>query len=189
MLRRATLTLVATAAVALAAPAAATAAVTFDPATGKGFVGKGDVQVPFGWNDSKLQQYAAGVTFTYESASDDTYSVTCEWETGNNKIVHHIQRKRADVSSSVAYDVTKVDRKSPNGKVTGFNLTGKGTEVIDAEGSVPVVGGQCPENQGQGVEKLIAAVDLVSSDASETLTALHADQQLSAVIWPPTPAL
>lgn len=50
--------------VALAAATLATvaiAAVTFDPVTGTGFVGKGDVQTAFGWNNQQLQQNADGV--------------------------------------------------------------------------------------------------------------------------------
>ena len=37
---------------ALAVSTAALATVTFDPATGIGFVGKGDVQLAFGWNNA-----------------------------------------------------------------------------------------------------------------------------------------
>lgn len=189
--------LVATAAVgAVALTGTATAAVTFDPATGTGFVGKGDVQVPFGWNDAKLQQYASGVSFEYESKSDDQYAVTCEWETGNKKIVHHIQKKRANVGSSVAYDVTKIDRKNPNGKVTGFSLTGINDDSVveSSSGSVPVEGDSCPETGNEAgtdnaVDKKITNVELLSSTATESLTALHAGLGLSAVIWPPPPAI
>lgn len=197
MIRRNLKLLVATAAFgAVALTGTATAAVTFDPATGNGFVGKGDVQVPFGWNDAKLQQYASGVSFEYESQSDDQYSVTCEWDTGNKKIVHHIQTKRASVGSSVAYDVTKSDRKNPNGKITGFNLTGidQATLSESSNGSVPVVGGSCPETGSDegtdnAVDKTITDVELLFSTGAQSLTALHAGLGLSAVIWPPPPAI
>lgn len=63
MLRKATLTLSAAAAVALGAPAAASAA-TLDPATGSGFVGKGEIQTAYGWNNTTLQKNASGVTFS-----------------------------------------------------------------------------------------------------------------------------
>jgi hypothetical protein len=33
----------------------ALAAVTFNPMTGEGFVGKGDVQLIYGWNNQQLQ--------------------------------------------------------------------------------------------------------------------------------------
>src|SRR5918996_4693526 len=38
---------------------AAFALVTFDPSTGTGFVGKGDVQTAFGWNNKQLQNNAS----------------------------------------------------------------------------------------------------------------------------------
>lgn len=181
---------------AVALTGAATAAVTFDPASGTGFVGKGDVQLPFNWNDSKLQQYASGVRFEYASSSDDEYAVTCEWDTGNKKIVHHIQNKRANVGSSIAYDVTKVDRKNPNGKITGFNLTGidQASLVESSDGSVPVEGGPCPKTGNDAgtdnaVDKIITEVELLSSTKTESLTALHVELGLSAVIWPPPPAV
>lgn len=56
------------------------ASVTFDPTTGAGFVGKGDVQTAFGWNNQALQANAADVTFSYNAV--DTYSATCSWITG-----------------------------------------------------------------------------------------------------------
>ena len=45
----------------LAGTAAAT--VTFYPETGTGFVGKGDVQSAFGWNNADAQNKMSGVTF------------------------------------------------------------------------------------------------------------------------------
>jgi opacity protein-like surface antigen len=40
---------------------AAVAAVTFDPATGTGFVGKGDIQLAFGWNNKAAQDNATAL--------------------------------------------------------------------------------------------------------------------------------
>ena len=194
MIRKNLKLLVATAAVgAVALTGTATAAVTFDPASGTGFVGKGDVQVPFGWNDAKLQQFATGVSFVYESESDDEYAVTCEWDTGSKKIVRHIQTKRANVGSMVTYDVKSATRNNPNGKVTGFKLTGLQNVVQSSDGSVPVVGASCPETGNDAgtdnaVDKKITGVELLSSSATQSLTALHAGENKSAVIWPPPPA-
>ena len=100
---------------ALAVPSVASAGVQYDAATGKGFVGKGDVQTAFGWNNGDLQKNAAGVTFKYEQpatqslSQDSTQSgtqtatesmsqdVTCTVETGNgkNKQTHHRDGMRA----------------------------------------------------------------------------------------------
>lgn len=55
---------------AAALAAVAYADVTFDPATGTGFVGKGDVQSAFGWNNKQLQNNATAgyVRFAYVEA-------------------------------------------------------------------------------------------------------------------------
>jgi hypothetical protein len=57
----------------LLAPAAS-AAVTFNETNGTGFVGKGDVQVAFGWNNKQLQTNATGVSFSF--TQDATQAVT-----------------------------------------------------------------------------------------------------------------
>ena len=125
---------------ALAAPA--TAAVTFDPGTGTGFVGKGDVQLAFGWNNPQLQLNASGITFTYES--EENYSAVCSWVTGENtrgEKTHNVAHKKSTtVNSAVAFDARV------RNQITGFNLTGFG--VTTSTGSTPVVGEACPGNQG-----------------------------------------
>jgi hypothetical protein len=124
------------------------ALVTFDPtcqqtpsnSTGScGFVGKGDVSVPFGWNDATLQVNASNVTFTLESK--DTYTATCEWFTGptSNRDSHEVTHtKKTGVFATVAKDL----RKNNQEKITGFLLTGMGAE--SESGTIPVLGGQCP---------------------------------------------
>ena len=42
---------------------AASASVNVDPATGSGFIGKGDVQLAYGWNNATLQTNASSVGF------------------------------------------------------------------------------------------------------------------------------
>ncbi len=113
--------------------------VTFDPATGMGFVGKGDVQLAFGWNDAVLQANAGAVTFTYNST--DTYEAVCTWVTGEGtrgEKTHNVTfNKSTVVTSTIAYGM----RTNSQGKVTGFNLNGLGTVTTD--GVVPEVGGAC----------------------------------------------
>jgi len=53
---------------------AASAGVTFNETNGTGFVGKGDVQVAFGWNNKQLQTNATGVSFSF--TQDATQAVT-----------------------------------------------------------------------------------------------------------------
>ncbi len=122
------------------------ALVTFDPATGTGFVGKGDVQLAFGWNNAVLQTNALLLTFSLETEA--RYIAMCEWETGTPgehgyQIHHRTHKKKVSVNNTLTYDART------RNQVTGFFLTGFGT-VSESGDEVPVVGGPCPGNQGNG---------------------------------------
>jgi hypothetical protein len=140
------------------------ATVTFDSSTGTGFVGKGDVQIAFGWNNQTLQRNAAGVTFTYNAT--DTYAATCTWITGEGtrgERTHNVDIPRHTSVNSTIGSLGRNNSSGLNGPNTGFILTGYGATVTD--GTVPVVGGSCvgePDN-GQGVNGTWTAVQLVSS--------------------------
>ena len=56
----------------LAVPSIASADVTYNPATGVGFVGKGNVQTAFGWNNAALQKNAEAVMFKYSQPAEQT---------------------------------------------------------------------------------------------------------------------
>ena len=165
-----------TLAAALAAATISTAAfasVTFDPATGLGWVGKGDVQLAFGWNNQAAQANAKAVSFSYNAT--DTYDVGCEWSTGTNHVVVHdiTVPKHTSVSSSVLSDPRKT------GQWTGYNLNGLGATVTD--GSVPVVGATCPGNSGLG---LVTDVTLTGSTGG-----LYVNYGGTSVLLPPTPTV
>ena len=138
----------------MVASTAAMAAVTYDPGTGTGFVGKGDVQLAFGWNNKQLQTNASGVTFTYNTI--DTYEAVCTWTTGEGtrgEKTHNISHEQSTaVSSAIAYD-TRVKNQ-----ITGFNLTGLGATT--STGEVPVVGGAC---QGGGLDATWTSVTQTGS--------------------------
>jgi hypothetical protein len=142
------------------------AAVTFNSATGSGFVGKGDLQTPWGWNDPTLQANAAGIEFYYATSSTSSYSAVCEFTTGEGTRgqrtheVTHRQDVVAAVNSAVAYEA----RKNSQGKVTGFNLTGFGATTTTSSGSVPVVGGPCPGNEGH--DGVWTSVTLLSASST-----------------------
>lgn len=120
----------------------ASAAATLDPTTGIGFVGKGDVQTAFAWNNKQLQANASGVTFTFEST--DNYTAVCTFVTGEGtrgERTHNVDHKtKTSVSSSIAYD-TRVKNQ-----ITGFNLNGFGSTTTS--GTLPVVDGPCMGNEG-----------------------------------------
>lgn len=164
---RITATAVFTAVLLAGATTPALATVTFDPGTGTGFVGKGDVQLAWGWNNAKLQSAASGVTFSYVREDAADFEVTCEWDTVNKKqTIHHAVTNTRSVNSSVAYDVTTATRKNPQGSVTGFRLNGfgPGSETTSGQ-AIPAVGDGCP-NGGDGI---VTSVAVISATSSSTL--------------------
>jgi hypothetical protein len=126
------------------AGAAALAAVAFDPASGTGFVGKGDIQLAFGWNNDQLQRNAALVGFNYRQRA--SYSATCEFITGEGtrgQQTHDVAvTKMTMVNDQVLFD-TRTHKQ-----IDGFNLTGLGSSTI--VGAVPEVGGTCPDGPNGG---------------------------------------
>lgn len=150
----------------LAAPVFA--AVTFDPATGTGFVGKGDVQTPFGWNNAKLQQNAGNLVFSFDST--ETYDVTVEWDTGNHNVTHHVieVHRTSTVSANVLYDART------HKQVDGFVLRGYGAVTMTG-GSIPNVG-----DEFGGPGHIVTNVELVSTTGG-VLTVSNGSA--SAVLW------
>ncbi|MCK8434742.1 hypothetical protein G3I77_17460 [Streptomyces sp. D2-8] len=149
----------------------ALAAVTLDPATGTGFVGKGDVQTVFGWNNKQLQANATGVSFSYDATT--LYSAVCEWSTGvgtKGQKTHTITLKRqAAVSSAVAYDARE------RNQVTGFNLLGYTS--TSTSGTVPSVGQPCVGNE-EGINHNGTWVSVDETGSTGTLSVSHAGTPL-----------
>ncbi len=85
---------------------------------GIGFVGKGDVQTVFDWNNAQAQENAARLQFRYANGSTATWTCVGTNPTGKVVTTHH--EYTSAVSSNIAYD----PRKNKVGQVTGFNLTG-----------------------------------------------------------------
>ena len=116
---------------------AALAAVTFDPETGTGFVGKGDVQDVFGWNNKQLQDNAASVQFRASS----TVVTERSWECTNSNNQNVQERERTTTTSKQGV-VSKIDRVK--NQITGFNLTGyDGTPTESSSTDGPPVN-SCP---------------------------------------------
>ena len=168
---------------ALAVSSVAGASVTFDPSSGTGFVGKGDVQVPWGWNNATLQAQAGNVTFSYSQIDSADYDVTCEWDTGTRRVVHHVQTTSHDIGSTVAYDVNKANRTNNKGAVTGFNLTGQLNFVTTDSGDpIPTVGDSCPGNSGLGL--VTGVSDPYNVTSTQELDAADAAMSLGpTAIW------
>jgi hypothetical protein len=101
----------------LALAGAAIAAVTFDPATGTGFVGKGDVQLVFGWNNKDLQDNAGSVRF--RALTEEVTEVSWVCTNANNE---NIQERERTTTTSIEGLVSSIARVK--NQITGFNLTG-----------------------------------------------------------------
>jgi hypothetical protein len=159
---------------------------SFNIGTGLGFVGKGDLQTPWGWNDATLQNNANTVSFFYDSSVVGAYSAVCEWTTGEGTRgerthqVSHTKNVASVVKSSVAYDT----RKNVHGKVTGFNLLGfSGAPIITESGDdIPVVGAPCPGNPG--TDGVWTQVTLLSSTGTGGLYASSPQSgNVATLIW------
>ena len=152
----------------LLAGTGAASAYTMD-ATGVGWVGKGEVQSVFGWNNKTMQDNYPGVSFVYDGTA--TYAVTCEWDTPNT---HHVQttHKSTDVNATVGSAARK-NSQGKDGPMTGWYLTGYGTTTTDGA-KVPAVGDGCPGNSGLGA---ITAVEQTGAGAGGGLYAVWQGQR------------
>jgi hypothetical protein len=113
----------------------ASASVTVDPTTGIGFVGKGDVQTALGLNNAQMQAQANSLAFTY--VKTDTYEIVNAWATGNPNNPVSLNSHTVTVTTTVQVnDVIGYDPRHQN-QVTGFNLTGFTSEIVD--GTIPEV--------------------------------------------------
>ena len=130
----------------------ALADVSFDESSGMGLVGKGDVQLAFGWNNKVMQANGADVYFTYESS--DRFDVDRTFETGMG--TQTVTKPR---SSSI--DSAVVANTRNHAQIDDFVLIGMGDAMGEPTGDVaPQVGDYCP-NGGGGT---ITDVRLISSE-------------------------
>jgi hypothetical protein len=127
-------------ALALSMATGAFAAVTFDSATGTGFVGKGDVQNALGLNNAQLQAQAETLQFSVSSTDVTTWTCTRPAATPNepDRVITQ-QRNTTTTTEGLLSSVARV-----RNQITGFNLTGySGSTTVTTDG--PAVG-SCPAN-------------------------------------------
>lgn len=135
--------------VALALAGMATAAwaiVTFDPNTGSGFVGKGDVCTALGISNCKNPP---AVYFTYSSSTQ--YTQECEKDNGRQTISNTFQRRRT-VNSAVTANVRNQggNASGSSSQNEGYILTGFGGDLTppllgtDGLPIIPPTGNLCP---------------------------------------------
>ncbi|WP_316572117.1 hypothetical protein [Neobacillus sp. YIM B06451] len=130
------------------------AAVTFDSATGTGFVGKGDVQTALGLNNAEMQKIAKELEFTY--AEETVYAVEVYWTTGEGtrgEKTHYVTHKK---TQSIKADIDYMARNQK--QVNGFIL--KEMKITDIENpEIPAVGDVYPGNSGH----IVTSVEEVST--------------------------
>jgi hypothetical protein len=94
---------------------AAYAAVTFNSATGEGFVGKGEVQEAFGWNNHALQAGGEHVEFYYQDIA--TYDLECS-SVPPGTIQTRSFRRNVGVAGEIDVDARR------RNQINGFILSG-----------------------------------------------------------------
>jgi hypothetical protein len=126
------------------------AAVILNP-DGTGFVGKGNVQTIYGWNNKALQDNAGDVMFRAFSETETVSTWTCSRINAAGREV--VTPRNNETTLTTPGLLSKLPREKSNGKdgpITGFNLLGyDGTPLV-----VPVTDGQplysCPPAGGPG---------------------------------------
>jgi hypothetical protein len=125
------------AAACAAAGYVAYAAVTIED-DGTGFVGKGDVQLVYGWNNKQLQDNAESVDFRVNR--EEVTEVSWECTNPNNE---KVQERARTTTTSIAGVVSAVARE--RNQITGFDLTGyKGTPTIGSSVTEGPAVNSCP---------------------------------------------
>jgi len=156
------------AAAALFVAAPASADWTVDPSTGVGFVGKGDVQDAFGWNDHDLQANHEGVSFALNAKTTSTTTWSC-FNSKNGKFQDREHVVLAGTTGELLYEA----RTNPQDKVTGFLLTGLAdgsSSVTESDG--PKLG-SCPSGPWAYVE---GSQDTTVTGGESELSVTFADQ-------------
>jgi hypothetical protein len=126
-----------TAAAILMASVCANADVNVDE-LGVGFVGKGDVQSIYDWNNSMLQANAHLVRFKFSNAG--TASWTCQGvNKSGNIVISDVRDQDVGTNAEISYD----PRKNRQGQITGFILTG-----LKASATTYNDVGTCGESKG-----------------------------------------
>jgi hypothetical protein len=162
------------AAALMAVVSIASAAVTFDPEEGTGFVGKGDVQVAFGWNNKQLQANADLLKFTYEESG--RYTLLCSRIHPTKGYQEKTFKNRTvGVFGEVDYEPRL---KNGQKQFTGFILGSYTGELVDQSQSCP--GGWPTE------------VSRTANDDEGTILGLYVhhgedDEEVSVLIWSPAP--
>ena len=140
---------------------AASASTTFDPSSGTGFVGKGDVQQVFGLTNAQLQTDAGNIGFTYNST--DTKVTETTWTCVNSQ-GHNQYKSDTTTTTTTSTGITDTVARTKT-QVNGFNLNGFSSSSTNT--SPPVTTGTPLDQCGNG-ETYVEGSDVpTSSDSSD----------------------
>jgi hypothetical protein len=121
----------------------ANAAITFNPETGAGFIGKGDVQLTYGWTNKQLQDNASKVQFRTFAETEVEYEWVCTQYQNNGNVNTH--EKASSTTTKINGVVSSVARVK--NQVTGFNLTKYSAVKSESSSSQGPALNSCPNNQ------------------------------------------
>jgi hypothetical protein len=159
--------LAAAAATVVLAAAPAMASVSFDSSTGTGFVGKGDVQLAFGWNNKALQDNASNLVFSVSSTEESQWTCVKMVVTGNGSVNEIVQeRSSTTTTEGIAYSIARENSKGKDGPITGFILNGYNGGVTTSH-SGPAVG-SCPNDNSEFVEGSVVTENVGGGGLSVT---------------------
>lgn len=161
------------AALALVSTAAfASVTLTVDGDTATGFVGKGDVQSAFGFNNGQMQPLVNNVTFTFSDHL--TVSWTCSWVTGEGTRGEQTHVQDVDRSGTLSAVFTGPSRKNGNDtQGTGWILTGSvhtTGSINGLHGELPVDGETCQGDSLEGPNGTISNSTITEGGGSLTAT-------------------
>lgn len=142
-----------------AAPASAEIVLNGD---GTGFVGKGDVQSAFGWNDHAFQANAENLTFRL--AAIESVSWICRRINNNNTV----NQQRSSTSATIG-GVEHSLRYNPQGHITGIHLDGYAGDIEHVYSGATA--GSCPANPSG----FFLVEDSFSYSISDSLLEVSAD--------------
>ncbi|WP_157991587.1 hypothetical protein [Caldimonas tepidiphila] len=125
---------------------------------GTGFIGKGDVQTAFGWNNKELNENAGGVSFETSVTAEHTW--ICDRDNGPQTQ----ERARDTTTTGLISHVTRDNKR----QITGFTLTGFSSSNTTSTG--PQLG-SCPTGwTASAIETTTGATEVIATHGTTSVT-------------------
>jgi hypothetical protein len=127
---------------------------------GFGFIGKGDVQLAFDWNDAALQANADALSFSMRGNS-----TTTTWDCIHTNPAGHVVRNPRNNTTSTSGLLLHEARRNPQNRVTGFFALGFDPEASSGTVSTGHALGSCPSGNNSVVDPASVVV-IVNADGT-----------------------